>query len=373
MTTRRADYKRREYGDPDIPGIGLDFGYPLRGVIPVGRGPGMTLGQFKSFAAVAKHSSLTKASAELRVTQPSISQQLRVLEAIYGAKLYRRLSKGIEITEAGQVLLRDVTAILALVAKLGEACKPLSRDLVCGVLRVGGTFSASALLIPGLLARFRRRHPKAELEFCTGSSKRLEGLVAASAMDVAVTDREARSHELYSERLRREKVAAFVLPGHPLARREAVKLDDLLAQPLIIRGGRGISGTTETAFTRLREQGWVPRIAMRCDSPEGIKAAVRRKMGVGIAFEDSIKAEIDSGEFKILKVRGLELEAESFIVYARNRPLSPLAQEFLELLRGVRRRQKFNVSSSSSIVGYGEVRRSGRSTAPFGPNRLREK
>ena len=75
---------------------------------------------------------------------------------------------------------------------------------------------------------------------------------------------------------------------------------------------------------------------MRCDGPSAIKAGVRQKMGVGIAFEDSVQAEIDSGEFKALKVRGLEFEAESFIVYPKHRALSPLAYEFLELLRAAR-------------------------------------
>ena len=59
----------------------------------------MTLNQFSFFATVAKHLSLTKASAALRVSQPSITQQLKQLENYYRAKLYRRTSKGIEITE----------------------------------------------------------------------------------------------------------------------------------------------------------------------------------------------------------------------------------------------------------------------------------
>ncbi len=79
---------------------------------------------------------------------------------------------------------------------------------------------------------------------------------------------------------------------------------------------------------------------MRCDGPIAIKAAVRERMGVGMVFEDSIKAEVDSGEFKILNVRGLELEGESFIVFSKHKLLSPLAQEFLELLRSSARKNK---------------------------------
>jgi DNA-binding transcriptional LysR family regulator len=87
---------------------------------------------------------------------------------------------------------------------------------------------------------------------------------------------------------------------------------------------------------RLRDQGLQVRIAMRCAEPAAIKAAVRQKMGVGIAFTGSIKTAVDSGEFKILKVRGLELEAKSYIVYPKGRSLSPLAHKFLQLLREMR-------------------------------------
>jgi DNA-binding transcriptional LysR family regulator len=342
------EHKQRENGISRVERVAVNFGNGLRGTHRVEgdltRRLGMTLNQFALFVAVAKYSSVTKASAELRVSQPSISQQLRQLEASYGAKLYRRLSKGIEITAAGQVFLRSITPILALVAKLGDGCKPSSsQKLVPEVFTVGGTFSASAVLLPTLLARLQMRYPKAELEFRTSTSEHLERLVRNSAVDMAVTDREAPSNELSSDLLRREKVVAFVLAGHSLARRKIVRLADLLAETLIIRGGKGISGTTESALKRLHDQGMEVNVGMRCDGPAAIKAAVRQKMGVGIAFEDSVRAEIDSGEFKMLKVRDLKLEAKSFIVYPKKRPLSPLAQEFLELLRDARtKRRKFD-------------------------------
>ena len=124
----------------------------------------MTLNQFSFFATVAKHRSLTKASAELRVSQPSISQQLKQLEGHHGTQLYRRVNKGVEITEAGQLFLRTITPILEQVAQLEGGFKPPAPKSAREVLRVGGTDSVSAELLPSLLAVFRLRHPTAELE-----------------------------------------------------------------------------------------------------------------------------------------------------------------------------------------------------------------
>jgi DNA-binding transcriptional LysR family regulator len=308
---------------------------------------GITLNQFWLFAAVAKHSNVTKASEELRVSQPSISQQLRQLEDHYGSKLYRRLSKGIEITEEGRLFLGNIRPILEQVAKLEGRFKLQATKGDREILRVGGTYSASAELLPSLLAGFRHKHPTAELEMRTRTSDQLERMVLNFGLDLAVTVRAVRSAELACESLRHEKVAMFVRADHRLAKTNKLKLADVLVEPLIIRGGRGASGVVDKALNQIRDEGLEFNVAMYCDGPTEIKAAVRQKMGVGIVFQDALKAEIASGEFKILKVCRLELEGESFIVYSKKRPLSLLAQEFRELLRSVRTKSEKLESAAS--------------------------
>src|SRR5689334_12556016 len=119
---------------------------------PIRRGDCMTLSQFTAFAMVAKHLNVRRASEELRVSQPAISQHLKQMEAYYGVKLYRRLSKGVEMTEAGQSLLHQITPILEQLAILRDTFKLPLTKAVNGALSVGGTFSASAILLPKLLA-----------------------------------------------------------------------------------------------------------------------------------------------------------------------------------------------------------------------------
>jgi LysR family transcriptional regulator, low CO2-responsive transcriptional regulator len=223
----------------------------------------MTLNQFSSFAAVAKHLNLTKASTELRVSQPSLSLQLKQLEDHHGTKLYRRLSKGIEITEAGQLLLRKVMPILDQVAQLERGFKPRQAIVTQAILRTGGTFNTCAVLLPALLARLQQRYPRAELECRTRSSEQLERLVTNSSMDVAVTAQPATSRELISERLRTEKVVAFVPADHPVAHKKNLKLRDLGSETLIIRGGTGIAGTTEKALRQFEKQGLDKEFGLR--------------------------------------------------------------------------------------------------------------
>ena len=89
---------------------------------------------------------------------------------------------------------------------------------------------------------------------------------------------------------------------------------------------------------------------MYCDGPTAIKAAVAQQMGVGMMFEESLKADVDVGKFKILEVPGLHLAGESYIIYSQSRPISSLAQEFLTLIRSA-------VAQEASTVVSGGQRR----------------
>ncbi len=295
----------------------------------------MTLHQFRIFTAIAKSGNLTKAALELGTSQPAIWHQMKLLEERRGAKLYLRTGRGIELTDAGRIFLGKIAPILELVAKLKDnqapawRPSPVSRE----VLRIGGIESASAHLLPAALARFKASFPNVALEFRTRTSDRLERMVLDGSMDLAVTGRAAAATELRCEPLRVEKVALFVPANHRLAKLKKLQLADVLAEPLIVRGGGGGAGVTDRALQRLRERGAEIKIAMYCDGPTAVKAAVAQKMGVGLMFAESLKAEVAAGKFKILEVPTLTLAGESYIIYSQSRPISAFAQEFLALLR----------------------------------------
>ena len=107
--------------------------------------------------------------------------------------------------------------------------------------------------------------------------------------------------------------------------------------PIFIRGGKG---TTEGILRQLRDHGFDPGVAIRCDSPRGVKTAVQSKMGLGILYKDIVEPEIRRGDFKVIKLPGLNLEGESFIVFHRDKPLSANAGDFLALMRGRHRKRR---------------------------------
>jgi DNA-binding transcriptional LysR family regulator len=100
---------------------------------------------------------------------------------------------------------------------------------------------------------------------------------------------------------------------------------------------------------QLERQGLTLNVALRCKSPDTLKAAVRTKMGVGVLFYNQIEEDVKRKDFKTLKFSGLpELVGNSYIVYSKSKPLSSAADEFLTLLRSRKTRVKDPASISEN-------------------------
>ena len=144
----------------------------------------MTLHQFKIFSTIAKRGNLTRAALEMRMSQPALTHQMKLLQVSYGEVLYVRTFGGIVLTRAGQRLLMGIAPILDLVGKLRSSPTTLTAGtLDRNMLRVGGVESASAALLPALLARFRARHPQIALMFRTRTSVRLGTMLLGGSME----------------------------------------------------------------------------------------------------------------------------------------------------------------------------------------------
>ena len=293
----------------------------------------MTLDRFKVFTAVAKHHNATRASEELHISQPAVTKQLKALEKAYNAKLYQRTGRGTELTEIGRVFLRDITKILAQYGKLRQKFSAVSPAAKIETLTVGGSFSLAASLLPSLLADFRKSRPNVEINLRADNGAAIERLVLTSDVDIAVINNAASNHLLTTEPYGHEPLVAFTSTSHPLVKKQKVIWQDLKRTPFIIRTPARGGSATEQLLLSMSEKGLRPNVAMRCGSPEAVKAAVKQKLGVGILFKKTIEPELRRGEFKIIKLPMKTVNGDSALVYRKDKSLSAAAQAFLNFLR----------------------------------------
>ena len=194
------------------------------------RGP-VELRQLEYFAAVARHRHFTRAAESLYVTQPALSQQVRRLEAELGLQLFRRTSKGVELTSAGEDLLVHAETILAEVAQT-RADMDRHTGVSRGVVRVATT-AADAPRLPAALAAFHHEHPHIQIALRQGSAAEIVALVQAGTVDVAVLALTDTPPGVTVTPLEDEPLRAAVPVDDELAG-TTIELDQLRGRPFIL-------------------------------------------------------------------------------------------------------------------------------------------
>ncbi len=307
----------------------------------------MNLDHFRVFVVVAKHRNVTRASEELNLTQPAVTNQLKLMEDAYGVRLYIKNCRGIELTQAGKIFLASGRSMLRQHEKLKNRLKAIAPKAETDSLIVGGSYNSSTSLLAPILARFNRTHPLVKLSLRTDTKEAIERMVQRGQVEVAVVNYPPKSKDLVVEPLRQEELVVFASANHLWAKKCTLTLVELARKRLVIRGERdGGLSATEAILGKMKDQGLDFNIAMRCESPEAVKAAVKRKMGTGILFKSLIEDDVKSGKFKIINVKGFKSKGQSYITYHNKSPLSLHAKAFLAVLRQRAARSRSDVSCS---------------------------
>jgi LysR family transcriptional regulator, transcription activator of glutamate synthase operon len=244
----------------------------------------MELRQLRYFAAVARHSSFTRAADELHVAQPALSQQVKRLERELGAELLARTTRRVELTGAGQVALTRATRILSEVDALTSELDEIS-GLLRGRLVVGGMLPAGGIDLPALLLRFKELHPGVDVQLQEGTAAEMVERLRGDEIDVAIAMLEPDEVPdfLGCRRLGEERLVLAMAPGDPLARRRRIGIAELEGRPFVsFRPGAAVRRVVDEA---LAEAGVAPQPAFETNDLSMMRAVVGRGLGVAVLPE----------------------------------------------------------------------------------------
>jgi DNA-binding transcriptional LysR family regulator len=286
----------------------------------------MTLHQLRIFECVGTVSNITKASEILHISQPSVSQQLKLLEEEFGAKFFARLSQGVELTYEGKQFLEAVKPILSQAELVEKTFKRNPNGNRTVLLRIGGSNNVSADVLPHLLMTFKQTHPLVQFTLETNDSAVIEKRVLNSEVEIGLITNPSYRSEIVYQPYEEMQVVAFCLPVNPVAGK-TLSLRELAQLPLVVRTG----GRIEHA---LRSHRQLVNISVRCEASAAVKAAVGLGMGVGVLYRNAVASRVASGTLKLIDVPELkEMGVQSFIIFHKRKPIAPVAAEFLEMLR----------------------------------------
>jgi DNA-binding transcriptional LysR family regulator len=310
----------------------------------------MTLHQLKVFEAIGKYSNLTKAAGELRLSQPSISKHLRLLEEECGAKFHLRMGQGIKLTDEGLLFLRGVSPILRQIDDLKASIVGKTAEKKTKILTIGASQSPSASFVLEVLKAFGRTHPDVRAILRTGDSPTVAQMVLTSEVEIGLVTNRLYNPHLIAEPFRSENIVAVVSPRHPLAKKAKINAEDLAKIPVVLRTGGRIATELERVGVKLRN------IVMQCDTLEVKRAAVQSGVGVGFFYRDTVELALNKGLLKAIEIpRVEEMNVECSIVYRQRAILSPNAQDFVALLRSLplkRSQSKHGLKSDFKSKGH---------------------
>jgi DNA-binding transcriptional LysR family regulator len=289
-----------------------------------------SLHQLRVFVTVSETLSFSRAAEELILTQPAVSMQIKGLERAVGMSLFDHVGKRIRLTAAGRELQARAVEILGLSRAAEQAMTDL-REGRTGRLRVVATTTVGIYVVPGLLGRFHRKHPSIEISLEIANWERTCQRLFAGDADIAIAGPHPHTG-LRMEPFMDDQLVVIAAPDHPLAARSRIPLEDIAAQPMVVREtGSGTRGAVEMLFQR---RGLPLRRAMELSRNGAVKQVVKEGLGVAVISRAALELELANGSLCVLDVEGFPMVRAWHVITRSGFALPTVAEMFCRELRG---------------------------------------
>ena len=249
----------------------------------------LTLRQLEIFEKVAACGHVTKAGAELFITQSAVSMAIAELEKFAGAPLFERHGKRLLLNDRGSLILPGVREAIKEVAVIEQLLLE-SADEPMGLVRVGASTTVGNYILPTLVGDFTRKYPQARALLQIDNTGRIEQAVEAGELDLGVIEGPSHAGSLRSTFWRDDALVVIAGKDHPWAKQKKISNAMLEKAPWIMRE-KG-SGTREVFESAMKEKGISGSIYMELGHTEAIKKAVEAGLGVSCLSRTAVSREL---------------------------------------------------------------------------------
>lgn len=260
----------------------------------------MTLEQLRIFLAVAEREHVTRAAEALNLTQSAVSGAINSLETRHGVKLFHRIGRRIELTEAGALLIDQARTILANVRAAEITMADLS-EIKRGSLVVFASQTIASYWLPRHLVEFNSRYPQIDLELKIGNTAQCTKAVVGGMADLGFIEGSIVEPSVSIETVETDRLAIVVGTGHPWATRTPHLPRDFDKTGWVLREpGSGTRSSFEDALLTMQTDPATLRVAIELPSNEAICAAVETSQFATTVSEIAVKAGVAAG--RLVKV-----------------------------------------------------------------------
>jgi len=294
----------------------------------------VNLDHVRSFLEVIKGGSLSEAARALGVSQPAVSNQIKGLERELGMELLIRGERGVvSLTAAGEVFRAFAEQVVAAHEEMLQQLNHLKKE-VTGELIIAASTTPGEFVLPQLLNDFKARHPQVEAKVTIADTSDVVEKVLARECDLGFIGAPIERPRLTLIPLIKDEIVLAVYPDHSFARREAIRLEELQGQRLILREeGSGTRRSLERLLAERGEKLPENNVVLVLGSTHAIIEAIQARLGIGFVSVFAVSRLQASGQLYTVPIEGLSLTRDLFVAYEEGQLSTRLRQEFLTFAR----------------------------------------
>ena len=288
-------------------------------------GQNIGIKDMRAFFAIVEEGNISHAAQRLGIAQPALSRQMKHLEENMGVKLFERGSRRIRLTEAGQLLYGRVESILGMVDGAVREINELGSGSR-GVIRIGTITTSGAMILPDLIAEFRKVYPDVTFEIWEAEGARIIELLDSRLIEIAIT-RTQVDNLTYELRVLPNEPLVMVMNSENICGEDddTIKLEELKGQPLIIP-----LRWKSNFIAACQNLNFEPNIICVSDSIVQDLLMVKNNLGVAM-IPFSGKRLLSDGDLIYKRIVEPEVTTHTVLAWRRNQTLSTACKNFIAM------------------------------------------
>jgi DNA-binding transcriptional LysR family regulator len=289
----------------------------------------MDLRALEVFCKIIELRSFSRAAEAVLLTQPTVSGHIKALETELGLRLLERAGKTVTPTRAGEILYGYARRILTLREEAQQAINQHKGGLK-GHLALGASTIPGAYILPPLAAIFKREHPEVTISLHISGSRDIVRGVIDGTCEVGMVGARFEETRVHYETFAQDELVLAVPAAHPWASRSTVRPSELAGQPFIMRErGSGTRKVMEEALTDHAVNPGSLHVVLEVGGNEAVRQALKAGAGISVISYRAIEDEIRHKMLAALRIHGVKMVRDFFLVTHKSRSRSPLAKAFL--------------------------------------------
>jgi len=280
----------------------------------------ITFKQLEAVYEVARRGTVVKAAGVLYVTPAALTSRIKLLEDDLGFALFDRTGNRLRPTDAGREAVAAAARIDRVILDLADTLNAM-KGLHAGCVRFGAV-STAKYFAAELIAAFLREHAGIDLKLAIGNRAETIEALRNYDIDIGIMGRPPGDFAVESEPFGTHPLVIIAAADHPLTRRGVVSKIELADQRFLVREeGSGTRNVFEYFFAGAGAR--QPKDTIEMGSNETIKQAVMAGLGLSLISAHTIASEVAAKRLAVLKVEGLPIMRQWFVVRRSDRELPP--------------------------------------------------